>query len=100
MSKKEVALNISAAVAAVAEAMDTGNLTLDQILSKAPEVALTVRVPAVYALLVETYATQNGLPRLASKVSETIEVARSEIDAAGGGPDEPPKSPPKPRRMH
>jgi hypothetical protein len=47
-----------------------------------------------------TYATQNGLPRLASKVSETIEVARSEIDAAGGGPDEPPKSPAKPRRMH
>ncbi|MBP9047674.1 MAG: hypothetical protein WAT35_16205 [Tabrizicola sp.] len=47
-----------------------------------------------------TYATQNGLPRLASKVSETIEVARSEIDAAGGGPDELPKSPPKPRRMH
>lgn len=63
MSKKEVAPDISAAVAAVAEAMDTGNLTLDQILAKAPEVALTVRVPAAYALLVETYATQNGISR-------------------------------------
>ena len=46
------------------------------------------------------YATQNGLPRLASKVSETIEEARSEIAATGEGPDEPPKTPPKPRRMH
>lgn len=48
-----------------------------------------------------TYATQNGLPRLAAKVSETIDEARSEIDAAGEGPEEPPQSPPpKRRRMH
>jgi hypothetical protein len=47
------------------------------------------------------YATQNGLPRVAAKVSETIDVARREIAAAGGGPDEPPQSPPSPgRRMH
>jgi hypothetical protein len=46
------------------------------------------------------YATQNGLPRLAAKVSETIDVAQSEI-AAGGGPEEPPQSPPPTgRRMH
>jgi hypothetical protein len=48
-----------------------------------------------------TYATQNGLPRLAVKVSETIDEARIEIAAAGGGPDEPPPTPPPPgRRMH
>ena len=48
-----------------------------------------------------TYATQNGLPRLASKVSETIDEARSEIAASGEGQDEPPMLPPtKGRRMH
>lgn len=48
-----------------------------------------------------TYATQNGLPRLAAKVSETIDVARHEIDSAGGGPDEPPQAPPASgRHMH
>ncbi|MBL9062245.1 hypothetical protein [Tabrizicola sp.] len=48
-----------------------------------------------------TYATQNGLPRLAAKVSETIDVARSETVAGDGGPDEPPQSPPtRGRRMH
>ena len=48
-----------------------------------------------------TYATQNGLPRLASKVSEIIDVARDEIAASGEGQDEPPKPPPtKGRRMH
>lgn len=46
------------------------------------------------------YATQNDLPRLASKVSETIDVARDEIAAAGEGQDEPPKPPTKGRRMH
>ncbi|MBN8630548.1 MAG: hypothetical protein J0L76_06800 [Rhodobacterales bacterium] len=45
------------------------------------------------------YATKNGLPRLASKVSETIDEARSELAASGEGP-EPPLSPPKGRRMH
>lgn len=43
------------------------------------------------------YATRNGLPRLAAKVTETIDEARREIDAQGEGPDEPP---PKGRRMH
>ncbi len=47
-----------------------------------------------------TYATQNGLPRLASKVSETIDEARSEIAAACDAPDDPPPTPPKRRRMH
>ncbi len=48
-----------------------------------------------------TYATQNGLPKLAEKVSETIDVARGEIAAADEGPDEPPQSPPPTgRRMH
>lgn len=46
------------------------------------------------------YATQNGLPRLASKVSETIVEVRSEIAASGEGPDDPPKTPAKPLRMH
>ena len=47
------------------------------------------------------YATQNGLPRLAARVAETIDEARSEIAAVGGGPDEPPQSPPPTgRRMH
>ena len=47
------------------------------------------------------YATQNGLPRLAAKVSETIDEARIEISAADGGPEEPPQSPPaKGRPMH
>ena len=47
------------------------------------------------------YATQNGLPRLAAKVSETIDVARIEISAAEEGPEEPPQSPPpKGRPMH
>jgi hypothetical protein len=41
-----------------------------------------------------TYATQNDLPGLAAKVSEAIDEARSEIAASGGGPDEPPQSPP------
>lgn len=48
-----------------------------------------------------TYATQNGLPRLAAKVSETIEEARREIGASESGPDEPPQSPPASgRKMH
>lgn len=47
------------------------------------------------------YATQNGLPVLAAVVAETIDEARSEIAAVGGGPDEPPQSPPPTgRRMH
>lgn len=47
------------------------------------------------------YATQNRLPRLAAKVSETIDVAKSEIGALEGGPEEPPQSPPPSgRRMH
>lgn len=62
MTEKHVT-DISAALSAVRDAMDTGSLTLDQILEKAPEVALTVRVPAVYALLVETYATRHGISR-------------------------------------
>lgn len=62
------------------------------------------------------YATQNGLPRLAAKVSETIDEARREIGPTEigptetgptesgpdeSGPDEPPQAPPTPgRRMH
>ena len=47
-----------------------------------------------------TYATQNGLPRLAEKVSETLDVARREIGAEGA-PEEPPQSPPpRGRKMH
>lgn len=47
------------------------------------------------------YATQNDLPRLAAKVSETIDEARNEIAGSGGGPEEPPQSPPTSgRRMH
>ncbi len=48
-----------------------------------------------------SYATQNGLPRLAAKVSETIDEARREIGPGDGGPEEPPQSPPpKDRPMH
>ena len=48
-----------------------------------------------------TYATQNGLPRLAEKVSETMDVARKELDPPDQGPDEPPPSPPTTDRpMH
>ena len=47
-----------------------------------------------------TYATQNGLPRLASKVSETIDVARDEITSSGDASQGPPPEPPKRRRMH
>lgn len=48
-----------------------------------------------------TYATQNGLPRLAAKVSETIDEARREIGAPDNGPDEPPPAPPTVgRKMH
>lgn len=46
------------------------------------------------------YATKNDLPRLASKVSETIAEARSELAASGEGTEPPPLSPPKGRRMH
>lgn len=47
------------------------------------------------------YATQNGLPKLAARVSETIDEARGEIAALGSGPDEPPQSPPPAgRRVH
>jgi len=47
------------------------------------------------------YATRNGLPRLAAKVSETIEEARSEIAHSDEGPDEPPQAPSaKGRRIH
>ena len=47
------------------------------------------------------YATRNGLPRLAAKVSETIDEARREIDALGEGPEEPPRTPPPGgRQMH
>lgn len=48
-----------------------------------------------------TYATQNGLPRLAEKVSETIDIARQEIRSLDPGPEEPPQSPPPTGRpMH
>lgn len=47
-----------------------------------------------------SYATLNGLPRLASKVSETIDEARSEIAGAGDDPDDPPTLPPKGGTMH
>lgn len=49
-----------------------------------------------------TYATQNGLPRLAAKVSESIDEARNEIAATEEGPEDPPQSPPTPqgRPMH
>lgn len=48
-----------------------------------------------------TYAAQNGLPRLAAKVSEAIDEARSEIAVPDEGPDEPPQSPPPTgRQMH
>jgi hypothetical protein len=51
-----------------------------------------------------SYATLNGLPRLAERVAEAMEVAREEI-AASGGPedpsDDPPPSPPTgDRKMH
>jgi hypothetical protein len=47
------------------------------------------------------YATRNDLPRLAAKVSETIEVARDEIEAPDEEPEEPPQSPPPTgRQMH
>ncbi|MFN3994706.1 MAG: hypothetical protein ACK4IU_17580 [Tabrizicola flagellatus] len=48
-----------------------------------------------------TYATQNGLPGLAEKVSQTIDMARLEIGASQAGTEEPPQAPPaKGRRMH
>jgi hypothetical protein len=55
-----------------------------------------------------SYATLNGLPRLAERVAEAMEVAREEI-AALGGPEgssddpsgDPPQSPPSgDRKMH
>ncbi len=47
------------------------------------------------------YATQNGLPRLAARVSDAIDEARSEIGAIGDGPEDPSQSPsPKGRKMH
>ncbi len=47
------------------------------------------------------YATQNGLPRLAAKVSESIAEAQSEIATQSGGPEEPPQTPPSAgSRMH
>ncbi len=47
------------------------------------------------------YATRNDLPRLVAKVSETIEVARDEIEAPDEEPEEPPQSPPPTgRQMH
>jgi hypothetical protein len=47
-----------------------------------------------------SYATLNGLPRLAERVAEAMEVAREEV-AAQGGPDDPPQSPPSgDRKMH
>jgi hypothetical protein len=47
-----------------------------------------------------SYATRNGLPRLAERVAEALDVARQEIPAPGG-PDEPTGSPPtSDRRMH
>ena len=47
------------------------------------------------------YATRNGLPRLAAKVSEALEEARREVDAPGEAPDDlPPQAPPTGRRMH
>lgn len=41
-----------------------------------------------------SYATLNGLPRLAERVAEAIEVAREEI-AAQGGPSDPSDDPPR-----
>jgi hypothetical protein len=47
------------------------------------------------------FATRNDLPRLADKVVEAIEAARSEIAALSEGTDDPPPSPsPSDRRMH
>jgi hypothetical protein len=55
-----------------------------------------------------SYATLNGLPRLAERVGEAMEVAREEISAqrgseeSGGDPSgDPPQSPPSGgRQMH
>jgi hypothetical protein len=55
-----------------------------------------------------SYATLNGLPRLAERVAEAIAVAREEISALGGPDDptddptgDPPQSPPSgDRKMH
>lgn len=47
-----------------------------------------------------SYATLNGLPRLAERVADAMAVAREEIGALGG-PDEPPQAPPTgDRKMH
>ncbi|MFN4192679.1 MAG: hypothetical protein ACK4FR_07035 [Tabrizicola sp.] len=48
-----------------------------------------------------SYATQNGLNRLAAKVSEAIDTAHQEIDAQDAGPEEPKQTlPAKGRPMH
>lgn len=47
------------------------------------------------------YANQNGLPRLAARVSDAIDEARSEIAASGEEPEEAPQVPPrKGRQIH
>jgi hypothetical protein len=51
-----------------------------------------------------SYATLNGLPRLAERVAEALEVAREEIGSPGG-PDDPAGNPPETppsgdRKMH
>lgn len=48
-----------------------------------------------------SYATQNGLSGLATRVSAAIDEARREIDAISDGADDPPQSPPcAGRSMH
>lgn len=47
------------------------------------------------------YANQNGLPRLAARVSDAIDEARSEIGASDDGPEDAPQAlPPKGRQVH
>lgn len=46
------------------------------------------------------YANQNGLPRLAARVSDAIDEARSEIAVSGEEPEEPQVPPPKDRQIH
>jgi len=47
------------------------------------------------------YANQNGLPRLAARVSDAIDEARREIAVSGEGSEEAPQvPPPKGRQIH
>jgi len=55
--------DIGGALGYVRESINTGRMSLAAVLEKTPDIALTVKVPALYALVLETYCEEHGITR-------------------------------------